>query len=104
MALDIKKDTMYGISATYFKILETNINYLNGVCHVTLAGYADKVARDAGAEPLMLIHFDWPEGPDGVVKNMPITISEQNKLDKNTVSIAYTVIKSLSAWKNALDV
>jgi hypothetical protein len=96
MALKIEKDTNYGVSATYWKIIETNINYLSKNSRVVVAGYIDQKARDNGKEPLAGFGFDW----NG--EEFPFSVDALT--EENPVKIAYEKIKKIPEWELTEDV
>lgn len=71
----------------YYKIIETNINYLYNTAHVSMGGWLDKASRDDGKNPIISESFDW-SGDE-----FPFNISVLNEEDKNTISVSYEKIK-----------
>ena len=47
------------ITADYWKIVATNINWLSKTAHVELAGWLTEEARRAGKSPIMSRTFEW---------------------------------------------
>ena len=93
MALKITIPTRYGIDATYFKVVDLNINWLTRQSHVTLCGWKDEEARRNNQQPLTERSFDWsgddfpfldeePQNEREIayisIKN-PVTTSETNE-------------------------
>lgn len=108
MALKLKRDDQYGNGGIeYWKIVQTNINWLNNTSHVVLAGFLNQQTREDGKQPMQLENFDW-SGDD-----FPFSIEEMNKLDNNVVKIAYEKIveskldeenKETNIWVNATSI
>ena len=90
MALQIELLTKFGTPATYWKIVETNINWHEKRSHITLAGWIDKQARLDGHTPIDFRTFDW-SGTE-----YPFETSVLDEEDKNALTVAYEKIKSLS--------
>jgi hypothetical protein len=61
MALKTKKILPSNVEATYFRIVQQNMNYDRLDCVVTLAGYISQAARDEGAEPVCSCTIDLAE-------------------------------------------
>ncbi len=91
MALLKEIKTVYGVSASYWRIVETNINWLSRCAHVTIAGYVDGEARNTGNQPLMLMHFDFFD------YNFPFTKEEAVRRE------AYEAIKTMPEFAGAED-
>ena len=91
MALKISTQNPYDGTASeaYFKIVETNINWLNRSSHITLVGWVDRQARLDGKQPIISRSYDW-SGED-----FPFDFEELDEEGMNTVKIAYDKIKSL---------
>lgn len=53
MALSISLETDVGVSANYHRIMGLQSYYNDRCADVTVLGYADKAARQAGKQPLM---------------------------------------------------
>lgn len=87
MALLKTKTQPTGTTCEYWKVIETNINWLNQSAHVSLAGFLDQAARQAGKQPLEAVSFDW-SGED-----FPFTLSVLDQENENTVKVAYEKIK-----------
>lgn len=94
MAFSLTKSTQYGINATYYKVIETNINYLNKTAHVTLAGWVDQEARDTNKQPIDSVSVDFT--PD----NFPFNTTELDPKDINPVKVAYESVIELSVAEN----
>lgn len=88
MSLKINLPDRYGNGGVeYFKIIETNINWLNNTAHVVVAGWINEQARIDGKEPMDSIAYDF------TADNFPFVISELDKEGVNTLSVAYEAIK-----------
>lgn len=59
MALQKSIQTNFGIEATYWKVVEINVNWHEKRSHVTLLGWVDQGARDSGKQPIDQRTFDW---------------------------------------------
>lgn len=57
MALSKQKQTSYGVPVSYWRIIETNINWDAYHCNVCLAGYVSPEARASGAKPVLAETF-----------------------------------------------
>lgn len=76
-----------GYTAEYWKIIETNINYVDRVSHVTMGLYKDKQARQNGKNPVESASFDW------LGDEFPFDIDILDEEGNNAVKIAYEKIK-----------
>jgi len=85
MAFIISIDTQYGIEASYWKIVDLNINWLTKNSHVSMCGWIDKASRDAGQQPLDQRSFDWSGDAFPFIETEP----------QNERELAYDTIKSL---------
>lgn len=85
MALVKTKTLENGFEAEYWKVLETNINYLNKNSHVTIGLYKDKQARIDGKRPVETQSFDWAGD------NFPFTVGAMEQ--ENVIAISYEKIK-----------
>lgn len=87
MALQITIPDCYGNGGSkYWKIIETNINWLNSTAHVTVGGWVSEQARLDGKDPLDTRSYDF------MADNFPFVISELDKEGVNTLSVAYEAI------------
>lgn len=93
MALIKSISTGFGIDATYWKIVDLNINWLDKNSHISLLGWADKTARDAGLNPLDQRSFDYSG------EEFPF-IDEEPQNERET---AYTKIKETDEFADAVD-
>jgi len=71
----------------YWKIIETNINWLTKSSHVTISAWIDQEARENGKQPFASKSFDW-SGAD-----FPFGIETLDEEGNNAVKISYTKIK-----------
>lgn len=92
MALKLSTANPYDGEATdaYWKIVETNINWLTRSSHVTLACYLNQDSRIALKQPITSRSFDW-SGDE-----FPFDFNELDEAGNNTVKLAYEKIKSLT--------
>jgi len=100
MAIKLVKQTPYGISVEYWKIICTDINWHNKLAKISLIGYIDETARLTGKHSLSSEVFTF-EGD-----NFPFLF------EKNIVETAYIKIKEskldeegneLNEWAKAKD-
>ena len=88
MALQIVKPVdSIGIDAEYWKIIETNINYLTKNSHVTMAGYISEQTRLDGKNPATSVAFDWAGD------EFPFGLDVLSEEGENAVKVAYKKIK-----------
>lgn len=89
MAMSILLPDKYGNGGVeWWVVIETNINWLNETAHVTVAGWVDEKAYLDGKQPLDSKSYDY------TADNFPFKISELDKPDVNTLSVAYEAIKA----------
>jgi hypothetical protein len=81
----------------YYKIVETNIDWLKKTCHVVLAGYYNERARIDGKQSIECIAFDW-QGND-----FPFDIETLNEEGHNVVLLAYQKIKESKIDENGIE-
>ena len=93
MALIKKIKTNLGIDATYWKIVDLNINWLDKTSHISLLGWVDKNARDNGLKPLTQRNFDFNN------VEFPF-IDEEPQNERET---AYNKIKQSEEFADAED-
>ena len=93
MALIKSISTRFGIDATYWKIIDLNINWLSKNSHISLSGWSDKASRDAGNIPLDSRSFDW------MGEDFPF-IGEEPQNERET---AYNKIKQSEEFADAED-
>jgi len=72
----------------WWVVIETNINWLTETAHVTLAGWVDEKAYTDGKQPIDSKSYDYTK------EDFPFKISELDKPDVNTLSVAYEAIKA----------
>lgn len=94
MALSKKIKTNLGIDATYWKIVDLNINWLDKTSHISLLGWVDKNARDNGLKPLTQRNFDF--------NNVEFPFIDEEP--QNEREIVYIKIKEDDEFFDALDV
>lgn len=108
MALQITLPDNYGNGGvSYWKIIESNINWLTKNSHIVMAGYVDKQARDDLRQPLDFRSYDWAND------EFPFDVLALSEEGHNTLTIAYEKIKQpklndegvdTNEFTNALDV
>jgi hypothetical protein len=82
MGLQLPLPTSYGVTACYWKVALTNIDWHNRLSRIELLGWPSQADRQQGAAPLATRTFDL-KGED-----FPFTVGE------NTVAEAYAAIKA----------
>lgn len=93
MALSKVLPTDFGIDATYWKIVDLNINWLSRETHISLLGWSDKVSREAGRKELARKIFSF-SGDDFPF----LDIEPQNERE-----IAYDKIKQTELFADSGD-
>jgi len=108
MALKLKKPSPYnGTEVEYWMISTAFIDYLRKHAEISLSGFVNKTARDAGKSPVLIRSFTW----DG--DEFPFN-EELLTLEGNTLrSLSYKKIKEsrldekgkeTNEWTKSLDV
>lgn len=72
----------------HWVVIETNINWLTESAHVTVAGWVDEKAYLDGKQPMDTKYYDYTKD------DFPFQLSELDKPDVNTLSVAYEAIKA----------
>lgn len=93
MALLKTIPTAYGVDAEYWKVVETNTDWLNRRSHVTMHGWLDQQARVDDKTPLTSRVYDW------LGDDFPFVESEP----QNEREIAYLKIKADAEFSGAED-
>lgn len=90
MALLLNYETKSGFkcSESYWKVIETNINWLNRTAHVVLAGWVNAKAKEDGKSPMDTKSYDYTE------ENFPFDEQELKSEGVSTRTIAYEAIKA----------
>lgn len=92
-------DYSENIQAVYWKIVESNINWLDSIAHVVIAGYVSEADRMAGMRFIATRSYDWsgddfPFPPD----NLPqLTLAQ-------AFGMIYAKIKLTDEFLDAEDV
>jgi hypothetical protein len=86
MALEIKIETVFGVDATYHKLIEVHYDFRTKLGNAVLACYKDKAARTADKAPLT---------------NYSVALADMVDMDANSV---YTAIKLDETFAKAKDV
>lgn len=95
MALQKFKEDRFGNGGiNYWKIIETNINWLNKNSHICLAGYNSKISRENLKQPMDSVFFDWNND------DFPFDINILNQENENIIHIAYEKIKESKLDEN----
>lgn len=90
MALKKEKTLPTGHVIEYWRVIETNINYVDRTAHIAFGGYLNRAMRLGGAKPADSIAFDF--SPD----NFPFDLATLDT--KNPLKISY-----IEAKKSRLD-
>jgi len=93
MALQKNIESQSGAIATYHKIMENSIDWVQKAAVITMASYVDKAARDSEKAPLMYGRYQWG-GAD-----FPYGSDEQ----ENIRGITYDKLKTLPEWADVVD-
>ncbi len=112
MALQKQINTAHGIAATYFKVVQTNIDWKLHRAYVLLQGFLDKAARDSGKTAMIEMSYEFKEINSPAVNDSetgeeltPATyVPFPFAPDDNVVLRAYTLIKARPEWADAADV
>jgi hypothetical protein len=99
MALQLTKTDGAGQEWTYHRIGETNINWADRRCHITLLAYRDQAARDAGLLPGGPAFSRTLEGDA-----FPFSGLDDERAIGERAGAIYTFCKSLPEWEDATDV
>ena len=86
MALEIKLETVFGVDATYHRLIEVNYQFRVKSGVAVLASYKDKAARDAEKAPLT---------------NYSVVLNNVVDLDANNI---YLAVKLDEKFADAEDV
>lgn len=78
-----------GTSCEYWRVYETNICWAEQTAHVTLAGYLNKEARDAGKRPMETKSFDYAP------VDFPFPLNKLGEPDTNPISVTYETLKAV---------
>jgi len=90
MALQIAIQTVYSVPASYWRLAELHINYVDRATHIVMVGYVDYQARTDGASPIALRNFDLSGEEFPFNENEP----------QNEREIAYEIIKAHPRYDN----
>jgi hypothetical protein len=91
MALVLEKEVPSGVTGSYWRVVQLNVNYLLGVANVTVALFLSSTARREGKAPLYLTTFEW-KGDDFIFA-----------ADQAPVPLAYQKLKTTKLLVNAAD-
>jgi hypothetical protein len=99
MALQLTVASPYdGDIDGYWKIIETNINWLSRGSHVTIACYVNKQARIDGKQPILTRSFDW-SGQD----DFPFDLELLDQENENVIHMSYEKIKESKLDENGVE-
>jgi len=93
MALQKNIESQSGAIATYHKIMENSIDWVQKAAVITMASYVDKNARDNDKAPLMYGRYQWGGG------DFPYGTDES----ENIREVTYDKLKTLPEWADAVD-
>lgn len=85
MALEIKLETVFGVDATYHKLIEVHYDFRTKVGIATLACYKDKAARTAEKAPLT---------------NYSVALNDVVDLDANNIYLAVKLDEKFATAKD----
>jgi hypothetical protein len=92
MALEKEIETIYGVSATYWKIAATNINWHEKIASIEVWGYVDANASAKHKGILKCITYRFEDS------DFTFTMTS------NIVAECYEKIKVMEEWQNANNV
>lgn len=99
MAIHLDLETPQGTTASYHRIVESQVNYIDGRVTAQLMSYATREARQAGKEGWMLtarvIVMLQDLAGDDAAPNAPA--------DEVTRAAIYAAVMALPAWAGATD-
>lgn len=102
MALQIAKETGFGVQANYWKVGDYIMNHNKKTARFSLEGYFDESSRRLGKAPMattvITFSLSAPTSDKSQVNSFPFTI------DGNITQQAYNAIKQLPDWQDATDV
>lgn len=101
MALQKQKDTQFGIKVNYWKVVKTNIDWLNKKSNIIMAGYENEAFRKSDKSPLVQISFGYEEV---LGTNNEISIVFPFIPTDNIVAKSYELIKQAPDFVGSLDV
>lgn len=85
MALEIKIETVFGVDATYHKLIEVHYDFRTKVGNAVLACYKDKAARTAEKAPLT---------------NYSVALNDVADLDANNIYLAVKLDEKFATAKD----
>lgn len=88
-----------GATSSYWRVVNTNLDYISDIAYVVIVGYIDEQTRLDNRSPLDQRNYS-------VIGDNFTTYFSITELDKNTnpVEQAYIYIKTLSEFQGAIDV
>lgn len=98
MGLHNPRQTPIGVDAVYWKIVQTDVNWVRKSCVVTLAGWVNKDARDNGKDPFSYEAFTWGG------EQFPFVGPDDRRPFGDIVAGVYFIIKLYPGWENSTDV
>lgn len=94
MAIRSAKTLNTGVVGDYWKVIQSNYNWLSGTLHIAAALYLDEASRKAGCNPIDVQTWD-VEIPE--VKFSGLTEPTQ------IIALAYDIIKEQPEFEGATD-
>ncbi len=107
MGLSIALDSPFGgnLAASYFKIVQINLNNLAKVGKIDIAVWNDKAARDSGKQPILVVGIFVVNDTDQVSESGVLnSIGYQNVYEKTFTQIyAYLKTKKIQVIDQIID-
>jgi len=97
MALNIDMNTQFGITASYWRVSQTNVDWTTMRVHIEVTGYASEVTRRAESSPLSSVAIDIDISG---LATMPLNINSIMDIG----SIVYSLVKTDPRFADATDV
>jgi hypothetical protein len=85
------------ITADYWKVIKTEIDWLSKWSRVELAGWLTEEARRLGRSPIMTRSFCWESN------EFPFDLAILNAEGENVIKVAYEKIKAMKAKVFSMD-
>lgn len=101
MALQKQKDTQFGIKANYWKVVQTNINWLDKKANIIMAGFENEASRRANNTALSRVNYEYEEIldiGDKIISPFPFVPED------DIVAKSYELIKQTKDFEKSLDI
>jgi len=99
MALQIQKIFNNGVSAEYWKVVKTNIDWLTQKANISVYCYIDKKTRDEGKEPICSKNIQFE-----AVKDFGGKSEFQFLVTDNIIAKSYELLKKDDFFLGAKDI